>query len=300
MSAMRSSKAVIQTLVILFALVSGAPASATVVTAIDEFIIVRSGVAASSPDFYDGRTVFYRDSFNDGLAPTSGGQFFTGTPGTYKVLGSYPAGAESAGRLTIDSSHGGGFVISSGGNYLLQRSVLPTDTNPATQDGLKRDFHTFAIYGRFDLVIPPMTADGYGISINDDGATGESTALNLFMRRELNGNVVIRFEEEDFVDDIAQILERDVLDVPIGADQIEFRLGRDSLTTNEIIAAYRFWDNGTPMSAFTTMTATADFFTRREWARGAFFAVQAVPVPEPSTLVLLVLAGLAAAGRRKQ
>jgi hypothetical protein len=263
------------------ALVLSAPAGASVVTAIDDFMITRNGQD------------FYHDAFGDGNPSPAGGSFFTGAPGTYAVLGSYPAGAESGGKLALDSSLGGPFVNALGRGRTLQRSILPTDADPSTENGLKQQFHTFALFGLFDLAIPPAIGDGYGIALNDGGPNlPANTSIDLFVRREENGTVMIRFQEQDFLNDIVNTLERDDLVIPIGADQIELRLQRGDLDTDAVTAAYRFWGGGLAFVAdFNPMQATVDIFQDgRGWARGAFFAVQAIP--EPGTLALL---GLAAA-----
>lgn len=255
--------------------------SATVVTAIDDFMITRNGQD------------FYRDTFGDDIPSPTGGSFFNGAPGTYAVLGSYPAGTESGGRLVLDSSLGGPFVNANGGGRTLQRSILPTDADPATAAGLKKQFHTFALFGLFDLAIPPAIGDGYGIALNDGGPNlPGNTSIDLLVRREESGVVMIRFQEQDFVNHIVHTLERDALMVPVGADQIELRLLRGDLQTDAVTAAYRFWSGGSALAAgFTSMQTSVDVFQDgRGWARGAFFAVQAIP--EPGTLALL---GLAAA-----
>lgn len=286
MSAIRSLMSVIQALVIVFPLVTSARASATVVTAIDEFIITRSGVPESPLSVYDGRRVFYRDSFNDGLTPTSGGEFFTGATGIYSVVGNYPASAESASRLIIESSRGSDFTNAAGGRRLLQSSVLPTDADPTTAAGMKAAFHTFAVYGLFDLVIPPVAADGYGIQLNDSSPAGTTESIDLFVNREANGILVVRLQEQDFVDDVIDTISALQLSIPVGADQIELQLERGDLLTSEIAASFRFWSGGAAVSSFT-MLGTGEIFTRNDWVRGGFFAVQAVPVPEPDTLALV-------------
>ena len=269
------------------------PAHATIVTAIDEFVITRSGITNPGLGAYEGQNVFYRDSFNDGSVPPSGAVFFNGSPGNYALLGTYPAGAEFGGKLTIDSSLGGPFINSGGLGRTLQRSTLPTDTDPTSQAGLKESFHTFSVYGLFDLAIPPLPADGYGILLNDAGPSLTSTeSLDLFVRRELNNTVVIRFQEQDFLNGTINTLDLDSLSAPLGADQIELRMQRGATGTAVVTAAYRFWLNGAPAGsgAFTEMTGTADFFTNRGWARAGFFAVQAVP--EPGTIALLLIGAL--------
>jgi len=276
------------------AMVLPIPVQATAVTAIDEFVITRSGITSSLLGTYEGRQVFYRDSFGDGTPPPSAGSFFNGTTGTYNVLGSYPAGAELGGKLGMDSSLGGPFINAIGAGRTLQRSVLPTDADPLTQAGLKETFHTFSVFGLFDLTIPPVRGDGYGIAVNDGGPLGSTESIDFFVRREMNDSLVIRLQEQDFLNSVVNTLELDSLLIPTGVDQIELQLQRADLETGALIASYRFWDDGTAMSpSFTTMSATADFFTNSGWARGVFFAVEAVKaVPEPSTLALLLLGGV--------
>jgi hypothetical protein len=276
------------------ALVLQLPAHATVITNIDDFVITRSGITSSELGAYQGQLVFYRDSFSDGAEPPSAGTFFNGAVGTYNVLGSYPAGAELGGKLGMDSSLGGPFINATGAGRTLQRSVLPTDVDPLTQAGLKEIFHTFAVFGLFDLTIPPVRGDGYGIAVNDGGPLGATESIDLFVRREMNDSVVIRLQEQDFLNSVVNTLELDSLLIPTGADQIELQLQRADLETGALTASYRFWDDGTAMSPlFTTMSATADFFTNNGWARGVFFAVEAVKaVPEPGTLALLLLGGV--------
>lgn len=279
-------------------------ALASAVTSIDEFVIVRSGLAATSPpEVYDGRTVFYRDRFDDGAGPSSGGRFFDGTAGSYGVLGSYPAGAEAAGRLALNSALGGPFVNAAGGGRTLQRSTLVTSTDPATPAGLKQDHHTFAIYGLFDLASPVQPGDGYGIALADGSALPATTSIDLFVRREFGGALVVRFQEQDFVGHDVDTLELDELSaVPAGADQIELRLLRESVTDNRITAAYRFWDDGVAIGGFTAMGAGVDFFRHNPFARANFFAVQAslVSVPEPATWALAGLAAVAAGAVRRR
>jgi len=274
------------------ALTLSSAVGASVVTAIDAFTITRNGQD------------FYSDSFDDGHPAPAGGTFFTGAPGTYAVLGSYPAGAEAGGKLMLDSSLGGPFVNANGGGRTLQRSILPTDTDPATANGLKQNFHTFALFGLFDLVTPLVIGDGYGIALSDSGPNLPGhTSIDLLVRREERGAVVIRFQEQDFVNHIVNTLERDELVVPVGADQIELRLLRGDLTSDAVTAGYRFWGGGAALAAgFTPMQASVDIFRDgRGWARGAFFAVQAIP--EPGTLALLGLAAglgvLPVCGRRR-
>jgi hypothetical protein len=151
--------------------------------------------------------------------------------------------------------------------------------------------HTFAVYGLFGLAMPPRPGDGYGLLVSDGGPAGSTTSIDLFVRRELDGSLVVRFQEQDFLNDVIHTLELDALAAPLGADQIELRLQRGDLATDAITAGYRFWDDGAPISPFVAMAASANFFRNNDWARGGFFAVEMIPggnVPEPGTLALLL------------
>lgn len=274
------------------------PVQATVVTAIDEFVITRSPLPSNVTSVLESG-VFYRDSFSDGAEPPSGGSFFNGAAGTYGLNGSYPTGAESNGKLTLDSSRGGPFVNAAGIGRLQQLTTLLTDIDPLTQAGLKQDFHTFSVSGLFDLVLPPTIGDGYGIYINDGQPSGRTESIDLMVRREENNNLVIRFQEQDFLGGVINTLERDLLVVPTGATQIELMLERDDLSTNLLTASYRFWVGGSA-TAFTDMSASASFFTTNGWARGGFFAVEAVPEPGTMALLVLGMAGLAATRKQRR
>jgi hypothetical protein len=268
---------------------------ASAVTFLDHLVITRNPLpgSASDPGFigvYEGQGIYYVDTFSNGLEPPSAGSFaFQIAPPSYFMqFGAFGPSDESGGKLRMDSSKGGLSANAAGQARRTQQTTLTSNTdigNPVA--GLKQSFHTFSVYGLFDLTPPPNPIDAYGIQIQDNGPGLNATEeLGIQLRRNPDLSFSIRSFQQDFVGDAISILDEDLLVIPAGADQIEFRLQRATLGSDLVTAAYRFWDDGSPMTAFTVMDGATDFFNNRGWARAGFRAVEAV-VPEPGTLALL-------------
>jgi hypothetical protein len=281
--------------------------SASAVAFLDHLVITRNltpspGEPGGLGSTYEGAAVYYADLFGDNLEPPSAGVFFGPSPGRYRVqFGTFGDTDESGGRLRLNSALGTPAVNAAGEGRRIQQVTLlsSTDTIQSLQ-GLIQAFHTFAVYGRFDIALPPDPGDGYGIKIQDNGPDLTPTEeLNMIVRRQEDGTLVVLFGKQDFLADTITLLDTDLLVIPAGADQIEFRLERASLTSDLVTGAYRFWDGATP-SAFTVMDNATEFFNNRGWARAGFRAFEFF-VPEPGTLALLAAAlGVLSAARRRR
>jgi hypothetical protein len=280
---------------------------ASAVTFLDHLIITRNLTplpgAPGTLGTYEGAGIFYQDQFFDGLEPPSGGQYFGPVAGTYFIqYGAYGPSDESGGKLRLDSSMGGATTNAAGQGRRSQQVTLPSSTNTAQSvQGLIQAFHTFSVYGLFDLTLPPNPTDGYGIQIQDNGpALNATEELGIQLRRNADSTLSIRSIQQNFAGGVLTVLDDDPLVIPAGADQIEFRLQRATLGSDLVTAAYRFWDNGAPATAFTVMDNPADFFNNRGWARAGFRASENL-VPEPGTLALVfgALGVLAFAARRR-
>jgi hypothetical protein len=270
--------------------------SGSAVAFLDHLIITRNLTPlAGQPGAlgtYEGAGIFYADFFGDGLEPPSGGLFFGPSPGTYFLqFGAYGSSDESGGKLRLDSALGSPATNAAGQGRLAQQVTLTSSTNTGQSvQGLIQEFHTFSVYGLFDLTaltLPPNPGDVYGIQIQDNALGLASTEeLAIQLRRNADNSLSIRSFQQNFAGGVLTVLDDDLLVVPAGADQIEFRLQRATLGSDLVTAAYRFWDNGSPLTAFTVMDNPTDFFNNRGWARAGFRASEAL-VPEPDTFALL-------------
>jgi hypothetical protein len=292
---------------LLIGFVTSGAVNASAVAFLDHLIITRNLISLTGPQSlgtYEGAGIFYADQFSDGAVPSSGGVFFGPTPGMYFLqFGAYGPSDESGGKLRLDSSLGGPSVNAAGQGRRTQQVTLPTTTNTSqSAQGLIQAFHTFSVYGLFDITLPPDLVDGYGIQIQDNGpalTATEELAMQVFRRPD--GSVVIRSLRQNFAGGGVTILDDDPLVVPAGADQIELRLERASTGSDLVTGAYRFWDGGSPVTAFTVMDNPADFFNNRGWARAGFRAFEQLRVPEPGTLALLIAAlGVLTVGTRQR
>jgi len=294
--------------VLLVGVATPGAVSASSVTFLDHLTITRNLTPTAGPTslgIYEGAGIFYRDQFDDQAEPTSGGSFVGPTAGTYFIqFGGYGGSDESGGKLRLDSSLGGPAANATGQGRRTQQATLPTSTNTSQSvGGLIQGFHTFSVYGLFDVTIPPNPIEGYGIQIQDNGPmlnATEELAIQVF--RQQGGNVVIQWFRQNFAGGSLTPLDSDALVIPAGANQIELRLDRASTASDFVTAAYRFWGNGSPVTAFTVMDNPAEFFNTRGWARAGFRAFEELRVPEPGTVALLLgaLGALILAARRRR
>ena len=277
---MRKSLALVTTSFV-FACAHAAP----VVVDIDQFSLVKNGNS------------FFVDPFGDGVPPPSAPNFPNGTPASYFVGGTIPAGSEANGLLRLNSSNG---AVITNANGFINRSlagVLLTDVNPTNLvNGLKID-DTFSMTGVFSLI--PNTGpeySGYGIGFNDGG--GGNVRRNEWdlqlQYSETLGQDIIRFSWQDFDANIINTLATIPVSAPLGADQVSFTLARPSLDTFNLVASFSYLDNGAVVGG-QTFQQVGSVFQDRNWLRGLFFAASRErTIPEPASIVLVLLGLLGA------
>lgn len=214
-------------------------------------------------------SLYFEDSFNNGVPPPSAPNLANGTPISYAVQGS--VGPEGNGKLTLDSSTAEFQILSSGRFQLFQQARLLTDTDSANlASGLKID-DIFSVTGIFDLVLPnPSTIiEEYGIGLSDRLGTSEGNDDVRMLIRKGGSGTRISFTHTDFSTDTTTIITSVSIDP--NHQQIALTLSRPSLANNRIVASYAYVDNGV-MGPGVDLIFTADIFRGESFTRPRIIA----------------------------
>lgn len=276
-----------------------AGAANAVVVHLDEFVVTRNGAT------------YFADSFGDGNPPPSAPNFPNGQPASYTVLGSFAAGSEAGGRLTLDSANG---LLTQNANEAPRRtlrsalnsSVDSSDLN----SGLKID-DTLSVTGLFDL--DPLGGplfNGYSIRFTDRAAGVVNQVADLVVRFDpVSGEVEIIYNLQDFAANQITEAGRVELAPPAGADQIRLQIARPAtgfdginFANTDFFASYSYLQGGAVVGGGAFATPIS-LFQGENFVRAEFIAFESLPavVPEPGVLTLLGvgLAAVAALRRRR-
>jgi VCBS repeat-containing protein len=212
--------------------------------AIDNLKITKNGAA------------FFEDDFNNGIAPPSSPSFASGTTHSYGTTGTF---TEAGGRAYMDGTASGpalgvGTPDEFVGHFATVRSNI--DPNDAVA-GLKIN-HDFTAEGRFDLILPDDNREAYGIRLTDRLVGGPGTppdqpgddAIELVVRRGVDGIVRVQLIETDFANDERTIIQSRMLNVGSN-DQIVLRLEHDAAIPGAINASFDLITAGVVTSTVT-------------------------------------------------
>ncbi len=261
------------------------PASATVFS-IDEFKISRPA-SASNPT----GSVAFLDSFDNGVPPPNAPNFNNGNAASYTVTG--VAGPEANGSLNFDTALGAvrDAVGRPGQNLVFDARINTNILNTDTTNGLKAA-NTFIVDGLFNLTaLPVLPREGFGIRLSDSGISGGTgnDILDLFVRQNASGTLVIEFRRVDLVADF--ITSYGSFVYAPGHDQVLLELSKLDATTKAVQASFAYVDAGVT-GGFTTFGTTADIFNGENATRASFRATSPIPIPPTIFLSLLGLAAM--------
>lgn len=232
-------------------------ASASVITNIHEFSV--------SPVF--------TDNFSDGNPPPSAPDLVGGGAASYFAPAGFPSGAESGGKLQLDSSLGGPYVNAIGDSRKSQFATLSLNL---------LSLGVTDISGKFDLVAPPARGDAYGLYMLGFGPSA-SLELDFMVWHGFDDALSIFLVLQDFVSHTITPIAQAPVDFGFAEIALEFDV------TNGIIGSYTYLDNnGVPASAATVLGSIGDIPGISVVETG-FFAGEAVggaTVPEPMSIAL--------------
>lgn len=197
---------------------------------IDEFQIMKDG------------SLFFDDTFSDGLAPPGAPNLSNGNQVLYNVKGTM--GPETDGKLTLDTSKGEKSLNIDETRYnLVNSAVLKTRSTTGSDPGLDKG-STFSVIGIYNLALPSQRNMNYDIRLTDatkDSEGDDILALEVF--RNSAGTGFIRFRHLNDIANSVAILGDKPLE--LNHAQIALKLSTVDSNTNMIRASYAYIDDGT-------------------------------------------------------
>ncbi|MBI3702042.1 MAG: VCBS repeat-containing protein [Afipia sp.] len=243
--------------------------------AIDEFKVERSFNGTPSNAF--------DDTFDTAAPPT--------TPAsnpdslTYRVV-PYGSFANQNGEALIDSATAGfvGMNVFANLPTYGQYATLVTDTTPGGTDGL-RPGDDFQVSGLFDLTVPDVGSEAYGIrlsdriNINDPQSQPGDDVIEFAVVRGPGGTASVQLQRLDYLNGIPLVLQT----IPVGSyspgEQIRLELTHAAY--GAVTASFQLEHSGIVDSTIN-FTASAEIFNGEDWTLAQFFG-RSNPVADSGT-----------------
>lgn len=233
-----------------------------------------------------GAPPLFNDTFSQGVTlnpgtAASGLNLPSGTPANYFVTGTGPI-TEANGRAVLDTANG----------LQIPATGTPFPFINTLSAQLQVNFSragNFTTTGIFDLALPSMAFNSYGIQLIDLTAANNGNIAALRVVKAANGDNVISFLKLDRINNTSTIAGSILLDAT--HDQVLLQLSQ-TINSDQISGAYEYLDNGVG-GPLITFGATVDLSGDGATIRRSAFNANGV-IPEPGTFILLVsgLAGL--------
>ncbi len=230
-------------------------------------------------------SVFFEDTFGDGLAPPLGPNF-PPTPGTgATVYTAQGALTEADGRAFFDGTQAITFGTTNYGDRMLLNSDISPISDPVNgTKGLKSN-SDFTTEARFDLIMPEDSGDVYGVRLTDQNSTAPNndSSVDLVVLRDATG-VHVQFRQINLSTSTNTAIQ--TVDLAPGAgDQIVLRLNYDhnsfvsTTAGGSVTASFDLMSNGVVTSTTNVTEHGHDLQERRLHPRPAHSARATRPKP---------------------